>query len=545
MKRAATLLPILLLSAWAPAPPLAAQHLEPSGRADMIAKTVQEVAYLPGNATNPAGWAVIARTNKPTAPFQGVTFVSLADLGGCNLPLGENVQDVTVFEGRVYATLKEGGSVQDALATIDPGTDPCSDAVVLDRGYDPVQQLPWNATNVRVSRLGGTLYARLANSFRAADCGGLYQAEDLAIFLYDLDASELVSMWTPGQDGYARGCDPCGILCGPEDTVSWSADGRQWMAVATLLAGVYIVDVTDPRNPTTTAHFHYTYTGRGFDGTPRPGLPALTGDIEITEDLQYLVTADQATFGGHLIVWRLQDILDRCSDPANPCTGGDVTPVGEYFPDGTPPGFAHKMLPDWPYLWLTYFDYGLVLLDFADPAAPRQVGRYDPLAVHPPDSFGQWGAYGVDLAWPCGGQPSEVLVSDIGIYDSASSPDVEGGVVGLRWTGPATAGGPLRVARDPAAVPVALDFSWTRAPLAQDYRIYAGTIPAVPGPLDDHDVPAIDWCRLSCCAGDLSDPALGPREYFLLRSRDACDNWGDLGVGAAGPRNDPEPTICP
>jgi hypothetical protein len=188
-----------------------------------------------------------------------------------------------------------------------------------------------------------------------------------------------------------------------------------------------------------------------------------------------------------------------------------------------------------------------VLLDMTDPTDPVEITRYDVLPSHPAGSRGLWGAYGAALAAPCGGSwPTDILVSSVGIWNEPPTPeDRPGGVLDLYWAGDSTALGPLLVGTDPPSGGN-LTWQWEPAPLTEDYRIYAGTLDGTGSVPDNHDVPDTSFCDMPCCGWSLPDPAPDDAlEYFLMRTVNGCGRLGSLGEGTAGPRVDPEPTICP
>jgi len=126
----------------------------------------------------------------------------------------------------------------------------------------------------------------------------------------------------------------------------------------------YIIDVSDKTTPTTILS-HYT-----------GGVS--THDCAVTDDEQYLITADE-TSGGHIKIWNISDY-------------DNINLVSEYMTH--PEHSVHNVyvLPGTNLVIMSYYVDGTRVLDISDPANPVEVGYYDTSELSPLFN-GNWGTY--------------------------------------------------------------------------------------------------------------------------------------------------------
>ena len=118
-------------------------------------------------------------------------------------------------------------------------------------------------------------------------------------------------------------------------------------------AGMWIVDIVDPANPTLSGFY---------------SIPKYAVHDEVSE-LKYDDVASMAVENGHAYVAEYQygiRVVD-ISDPANPVE------VGFY----DTPGDAHGVVVVGEIAYVADFDQGLRVLNIADPAQPVEIGSYD------------------------------------------------------------------------------------------------------------------------------------------------------------------------
>ncbi len=113
----------------------------------------------------------------------------------------------------------------------------------------------------------------------------------------------------------------------------------------------YIIDVNDKTNPQTILS-HYT----GLDGIS-------THDCAVTDDEQYLITADE-TSGGHIKIWDISDY-------------DNINLVSEYMTH--PEHSVHNVYvrPGTNLVIMSYYVDGTRVLDISDPVNPVEVGYFD------------------------------------------------------------------------------------------------------------------------------------------------------------------------
>jgi choice-of-anchor B domain-containing protein len=150
-----------------------------------------------------------------------------------------------------------------------------------------------------------------------------------------------------------------------------------------------VLDIADPARPREITRFA---TGHRFTHNSWP-----------TVDGRYLFTTDEVA-DAPLEGWDISDVLRPVK-------------VSEYL--GRPGTIPHNVVVDGQRLLVAHYVEGVHLLDIADPARPRLIGRYDTLPDETPGVVfdGVWGAY----IFP----GSDVIVAS----------DITGGLFVLQYTG--------------------------------------------------------------------------------------------------------------
>ncbi len=128
----------------------------------------------------------------------------------------------------------------------------------------------------------------------------------------------------------------------------------------------YIVDVSDKTNPVTLISHN---TGGG-------GIS--THDCAVTEDENYLITADEST-GGHIKIW---DIANY----------GNINLVAEYMTSASHSSHNIYVRPGTNYLIISYYADGTRILDISDPTNPIEAAYYDTTTLEGV-YVGNWGVY--------------------------------------------------------------------------------------------------------------------------------------------------------
>ncbi|MDP6684666.1 MAG: choice-of-anchor B family protein [Candidatus Marinimicrobia bacterium] len=127
---------------------------------------------------------------------------------------------------------------------------------------------------------------------------------------------------------------------------------------------MYIIDVSDKTNPFTEVSWTY------------PGAAHATW---LTEDGNYLITADE-TSGGNIKIWDIQDF-------------DNINMVSEWIPEGGEDKSAHNVFVRGDYLYISYYVFGLQILDISDPTNPELAGYYDTYPGEEGIYEGNWGVY--------------------------------------------------------------------------------------------------------------------------------------------------------
>ena len=282
----------------------------------------------------------------------------------CNLEMasyltfGQGLSDITGFyqDGREFAVV---GLIQDDAASFVDITDP----------FNPFE----------VGRIGGTpsIWRDLKYWNRHVYIGT--EAEDgvKVVSVDDPDNPTLVNIITDFTNSHNIHIDSDGYLyvigaadhdvwiydlnipATPELVGTWNGEYLHDIEVfnnkiygAGIYSGqFYIIDVSDKTNPTTILS-HYT----GLDGIS-------THDCAVTEDEQYLITADE-TSGGHIKIWDISDY-------------DNINLVSEYMTH--PEHSVHNVYvrPGTNLVIMSYYVDGTRVLDISDPTNPVEVGYFD------------------------------------------------------------------------------------------------------------------------------------------------------------------------
>ena len=128
----------------------------------------------------------------------------------------------------------------------------------------------------------------------------------------------------------------------------------------------YIIDVSDKANPFTLVSYN---TGGGY---------VSTHDCAVTEDENYLITADEST-GGHIKIWDISDY-------------GNIHLVSEYMTSSNHSSHNIYVRPDTDLLIMSYYADGTRILDISDPTNPVEVAYYDTTTLEGV-YVGNWGTY--------------------------------------------------------------------------------------------------------------------------------------------------------
>ena len=156
---------------------------------------------------------------------------------------------------------------------------------------------------------------------------------------------------------------------------------------------MYIIDVSDKTNP-------YTETSWTYPGAAHAAW--------LNEDGNYLITADE-TQGGNIKIWDIQNFEN-------------INMVSEWMPEGGEEKSAHNVFVREDFLYISYYVFGLQILDISDPTNPVLAGYFD--TYHGEEGLyeGNWGVY--PFAESCHSYVSDM---DAGLvlvdFDGCENPD--------------------------------------------------------------------------------------------------------------------------
>ena len=128
---------------------------------------------------------------------------------------------------------------------------------------------------------------------------------------------------------------------------------------------MFAIDVTDKHNPQTINYWS--------------GIPSAHACWP-TEDGNFLLTASE-TGTGHIMIWDVEDIYN-------------VNLVSEWVPEGAEWESSHNVFVRDNYAYMSYYKFGLQIIDISNPYEPIMAGYYD---TYPDDVGGlfngAWGTY--------------------------------------------------------------------------------------------------------------------------------------------------------
>ena len=129
---------------------------------------------------------------------------------------------------------------------------------------------------------------------------------------------------------------------------------------------MFAIDISDPYNPQTINYW-----------TDVPSAHACW----TTEDGMSLVTASE-TGSGHIMIWDVEDI-------------NNVNLLSEWTPEGGEWDSAHNVFIRDQYAYISYYRFGLQIIDITDPSVPVLAGYYDTFLNDDEGGLysGAWGAY--------------------------------------------------------------------------------------------------------------------------------------------------------
>ena len=143
-------------------------------------------------------------------------------------------------------------------------------------------------------------------------------------------------------------------------------------------AGVVILDISDPTNPTMIGRANGPETFGSDEGNAHVAVPAQGGNL--------LIVGDEDFTAGPWGFLRFFDISDR----ANPVQVGAYATDNALQADGpTAISFtAHNVVVRGSRAYVSWYDDGIRVIDFSDPTNPREIAAYSPGGL---TSF--WGVY--------------------------------------------------------------------------------------------------------------------------------------------------------
>jgi choice-of-anchor B domain-containing protein len=143
------------------------------------------------------------------------------------------------------------------------------------------------------------------------------------------------------------------------------AYGSAIYAIAGRDPGLYIIDVSDPSNPTTIAKYNATYN---YTHNSWPSVDGTT------------LYVSHETLGAPITIWNITDLQN-------------VKEIGKIFivPDNKDI-VAHNVFVRGNRLWISYYAMGTAVYDITNPVTPILIGLYD---TSPDISSGMGGTWGV------------------------------------------------------------------------------------------------------------------------------------------------------
>ncbi|HUR69087.1 MAG TPA: hypothetical protein VM370_07555 [Candidatus Thermoplasmatota archaeon] len=207
--------------------------------------------------------------------------------------------------------------------------------------------------------------------------------------------------------------------------------GDHYAVVADLLAGFYVLDVSDPEHPvpvsfTPDAGYiadvkasesgDFVFLGiqlAGFTGVhvfnvAVPERPVFTGAFPIVGTAPFEGGCHMIEVHGSYLYCAPNDATVRIFSITETPVTAILTPVGAYAPQGAPPApvlapaaagdeFTHDMtvqddpVTGEPVMFVSFWDYGVRVVDVSDPSSPRELGGWTGEGAE------DWGTYGGNL----------------------------------------------------------------------------------------------------------------------------------------------------
>ena len=131
---------------------------------------------------------------------------------------------------------------------------------------------------------------------------------------------------------------------------------------------MYAIDVSDKTNPTLIHQWSGVSSAHA---------------CWVSEDGNTLFTASE-TLGGHVMSWDVTNVWV-----------GNVNLLDEWLPTGGENWSAHNLFVKGDYLYISYYVYGLQILDISDPLNMTKVGHYDTF-IEQQNTYifsGAWGTF--------------------------------------------------------------------------------------------------------------------------------------------------------
>ena len=127
---------------------------------------------------------------------------------------------------------------------------------------------------------------------------------------------------------------------------------------------MYAIDVSDKHNP---------YTENYWTNVPSAHA------CWVSEDGETIATASE-TQGGHIMIWDVSEL-------------DNVELLSEWAPEGSEEKSAHNVFIKGDYLYISYYVYGLQIVDISNPSTPELAGYYDTYPGNEGLFNGAWGTY--------------------------------------------------------------------------------------------------------------------------------------------------------
>ena len=362
-------------------------------------------AYVGG--LGPGGTVKVVDISDPSDPFV-VTELAAADAGGSPQDVKVGRVNTRSFRGDLLVVANDGGAEPPfgGIQLFDV-TDPTDPVLLSEPRVGPVH-------NAYLYSPGNRAYVLLAIPFAEVFAGIFppFQAFGDLVILDVTDPTDpsIVSDWGIGKDGgFAFGSPlfagnpalPPGSDCTPPPGTPelCRTDGPGgfpgvllhdiWVEGKTAYlsywdAGLVLLDVSDPVNPTFLGRGHSPETFGSDEGELHVAVPGQGGNVVLVGDEDF-----SPIFGGDE-VWGFLRVFDT-SDPTDPQQiGAYATPnslVGVPFPAS-----MHNIVVRGNRAYLSWYFEGVRIVDFSQPHAPREVAAFvpDPTETSP-GLF--WGIY--------------------------------------------------------------------------------------------------------------------------------------------------------